>query len=160
MGLLFNPNEVFQIAVRIEENGERFYRKMAEKLDDEADVRRLFLYLADEEIKHREYYGELLADTEAVEPEESYPGEYFNYLNSYVGGIIFSQEVFEKKVEAINDAAGALDFAIAAEWDSIHFYQELQGLVPPERRDQLKEIIAEERRHFVKLSKLKRERQG
>ena len=160
MGFMFDPNEVFQIAVRIEENGERFYRKMAEKLDDEADVRRLFLFLADEEIKHRNYYSELLAAAGSVEPEESYPGEYFAYLNTYANGIIFSQEAFDRKIDEIDTAEAALDFAIGAEWDSIHFYQELQGLVPESRRNQLQEIIAEERRHFVKLSKMRKERQS
>jgi rubrerythrin len=160
MGFMFDPNEVFQIAVRIEENGERFYRQMAEKLDDEPEVRRLFLYLADEEIKHRDYYRELLESVGEVEPEEAYPGEYFDYLNSYANGIIFSQEAFEKKIAEIETLEGALDFAIGAEWDAIHFYQEMQGLVSKSRRSQLEEIIAEERRHFVKLSKIRKDRRG
>jgi rubrerythrin len=160
MGFMFDPNEIFQIAVRIEENGEGFYRRMAEKFDDEADIRRLFLFLADEEIKHRDYYRELLESAGEVEPEEAYPGEYFDYLNSYANGVIFSQEAFEKKVAEIDTVEDALDFAIAAEWDAIHFYQEMQGLVSAGRRSQLEAIIAEERRHFVKLSQIRKDRRG
>ena len=157
MGLLFDPAEVFQIAVRIEENGEKFYREMAKKLDD-PEVVSLFSYLADEEISHREFYETLLAQTESVEPEEDYPGEYFNYLYSYADGIIFSQEYFEKKLEEIASAEGALEFAIGVEWDSIHFYQELKGLVPAHHRDRLDKLIAEERRHFVRLTKIRKKK--
>lgn len=159
MGLLFDPREVFQIAVRIEENGERFYREMAEKIDD-ADVRRLFTFLAEEEVAHRRFYEGLIAEAEPFEPEESYPGEYFDHLRSYAEGIIFSQEKFEEKMKEIEDPSAALDFAIGVEWDSIHYYQELKGLVPESRRGQLDAIVAEERRHFVKLSRLRRERQA
>lgn len=157
MGLMFDPREVFQIAVRIEENGERFYRELGARLDD-AGVKELFSFLADEEIRHRRFYEGILSKSEPFEPEESYPGEYFQYLHSYAAGVIFSQEAFEKKLEEISDAVEALDFAIGVEWDSIHFYQELKGLVPESRRGQLDDVIAEERRHFVKLTKLKEER--
>ena len=157
MGLLFNPAEVFQIAVRIEVNGEKFYREMAKKLDD-PEVVSLFSYLADEEIGHREFYEALLSQIESVEPEEDYPGEYFDYLYSYADGIIFSQETFEKRLREITDEAGALAFAIGVEWDSIHYYQELKGLVPESQRQRLNDLIAEERRHFVTLTRLKKEK--
>lgn len=157
MGLMFDPREVFQIAVRIEENGERFYRELAERLND-SEVQEVFAFLADEEIKHRRFYEGVLGKSEPFEPEEGYPGEYFDYLRSYASGVIFSQEAFEKKLGEIKDAVEALDFAIGVEWDSIHFYQELKGLVPESRRGQLDEVIAEERRHFVKLTKLREAR--
>ncbi len=155
MGLLFDPREVLRIAVRIEENGERFYREMAEKLDD-ADVRRLFKFLASEEVKHREFYTSLLSEMEPFEPEEAYPGEYFQYLHSYADSNIFSQKEFEDSLERIDEPRAALDFAIAVEWDSIHFYQELKGLIPESRRGRLDALIAEERRHFVKLSNIRK----
>lgn len=157
MGLMFDPREVFQIAVRIEENGERFYREMAGRIDDE-EVRSLFAFLADEEVRHQQFYQAVLEKAEPFEPEENYPGEYFDYLHSYASGVIFSQDAFEKKLGEIRDAGAALDFAIGVEWDSIHFYQEIKGLVPKARREQLDAIVAEERKHFVKLTKLKKER--
>ena len=157
MGLLFDPNEVFKIAVRIEENGESFYREMAAKLEDE-EVKELFSFLADEEVGHRKFYQELLDKAEPFEPEEDYPGEYFDYLLSYAGGIIFNQETFEKKKSEIVEAGAALDFAIGVEWDSIHYYQELKGLVPQDRRRDLEALVNEERKHFVKLTKLRRDR--
>ena len=53
---VFEPSEVFQFAIRIEEGGEKFYREMAEKLNN-AEVKTLFSALADEEIKHRKRYN-------------------------------------------------------------------------------------------------------
>ncbi len=34
MGIMFDASEVFQLAIRIEENGEKFYRRMVEKFDE------------------------------------------------------------------------------------------------------------------------------
>ena len=59
MGLTFDPNEIFQIAVRIEVNGEKFYRAMAAKINDR-EVANLFTLLADDEVGHRRFYEELL----------------------------------------------------------------------------------------------------
>jgi rubrerythrin len=133
MGLMFDPNEIFQIAVRIEENGEKFYRAMSVKLDDR-DVASLFSFLADEEVGHRRFYEGLLAGTEPHEVEESYPGEYFEQMRAYAEGVIFNQKSFERRLAEISDVAAALDFAIGVEWDSIHYYQEMKGLVPENKR--------------------------
>ena len=156
MGLTFDPNEIFQIAVRIEVNGEKFYRTMAERLEDR-EVASLFSFLADEEVGHRRFYEGILAAADPQEVEESYPGEYFEQMRAYAEGIIFSQKNFERKLAEISDAAAALDFAIGVEWDSIHYYQEMKGLVPENKRAALDDLINEERKHFVKLVKMKKD---
>ena len=114
--------------------------------------------VSDEEVNHRKFYETLLSEMEPFEAEERYPGEYFEYLHSYADGNIFSQEAFERKLREIDSAGAALEFAIGVEWDSIHFYQELKGLVPENRRDSLDKLIAEERKHFVKLVKIRKNR--
>ena len=32
MSVIFDPSEIFQLAIRIEENGEKFYRQMSDKM--------------------------------------------------------------------------------------------------------------------------------
>jgi len=34
MAIFFSPSEIFQFAIKIEENGEAFYRKMSNKFKD------------------------------------------------------------------------------------------------------------------------------
>jgi rubrerythrin len=154
MGIIFDASEVFQLAIRIEENGEKFYRKMAEKFA-EPTTRQLFTFLADEEVGHKKIYQEILSTIETYTPHESYPGEYFAYLRSYADNIIFSQKEFDKKLETITDVMSALDFAINAEVSSILYYQEIKNIVPENKHHQIEKIVDEERKHFVMLSELK-----
>jgi len=154
MSVIFDPSEVFQLAIRIEENGEKFYRQMADKMTD-PKIKELFNFLAQEEIGHRKFYQDVLADMESFEPYESYPGEYFSYLKAYANNVIFNQEAFDEQLNTINDAITALDFAIRAELDSILYYQEIKNIVPKEKQNKVDEIVEEERRHFAKLSDIK-----
>lgn len=148
---LFEPSEVFQFAIRIEEGGEKFYRGMAGKLDD-PEVKSLFSALADEEVKHKKTYEGMVSKIEDYEPFESYPGEYFSYLRAYADNIIFTPKRMEEEMSKIKDASSALKFAIDRELDSILYYQEVKNLVPENQRSLIDKIIEEERRHFVKLT--------
>ncbi len=148
---VFEPSEVFQFAVRIEEGGEKFYRTMAERLND-ADVKSLFTTLADEEVKHKKTYQAMVAKIEDYEPVESYPGEYFAYLRAYADNILFTPAQMDDAMAGIKDAAAALKFAIDRELDSILYYQEVKNLVPKNQQGLIDKIIEEERRHFVKLT--------
>jgi rubrerythrin len=149
---IFEPSEIFQFAIRIEEGGEKFYREMAKKLNDAA-VKTLFSALADEEVKHKRTYEAMVSKIEDYEPFESYPGEYFSYLRAYADNIVFTPEKMEEEISKITDASSALKFAINRELDSILYYQEVKKLVPQNQRDSIDKIIDEERRHFVKLTK-------
>lgn len=149
---VFEPSEVFQFAIRIEEGGEKFYREMAEKLQD-AEVKSLFSALADEEVRHKKTYQGMVSKIEEYEPFESYPGEYFSYLRAYADNIIFTPKRMEQEMSKIKDASSALRFAIDRELDSILYYQEVKNLIPQNQRGLIDNIIEEERRHFVKLTK-------
>ncbi|KPL14441.1 hypothetical protein AMJ74_03385 [candidate division WOR_3 bacterium SM1_77] len=149
---VFEPSEVFQFAIRIEEGGEKFYREMAEKLQD-AEVKSLFSALADEEVRHKKTYQGMVSKIEEYEPFESYPGEYFSYLRAYADNIIFTPKRMEQEMGKIKDASSALKFAIDRELDSILYYQEIKNLIPQNQRGLIDNIIEEERRHFVKLTK-------
>lgn len=152
---LFEPSEVFQFAIRIEENGEKFYRQMVQKFED-PKVKELFSYLADEEIKHKKTYEEMVSKIEKYEPFETFPGEYFAYLRAYADKIIFTQKEFDEEIAKIKDINAALDYAINEELNSILYYQEVKNLVSENQRSIIDKIIEEERRHFVKLSEIKR----
>jgi len=152
---LFEPSEIFQFAIRIEENGEKFYRQMAQKFED-PKVQELFSFLANEEMKHKKIYEEMVSKIEKYEPFETFPGEYFAYLRTYADKIIFTQKKFDEEIANIKDISAAINYAINAELDSVLYYQEIKNLVPENQRKIIEGIIEEERRHFVKLSEIKR----
>ena len=155
MSNIFNASEIYQFAIRIEENGEKFYRKMAKKLD-EPKIKELFTFIADEEIQHKKIFENMLSKIESYEPPESYPGEYFEYLRAYVDNVLFSINKFDEDVEKIHNALEAIQFAIDKELDSVLYYQEMRNVVLAHQKELIKNIIEEERRHVVKLSEIKR----
>ena len=159
---IFDGSEVFQFAIRIEENGEKFYRHAAVITEDET-ARYLFNHLADEEIKHKNIFSDmfrkmdLLKKMDVPDQAESYPGEYMAYLRNYLDhNIIFSRKA-DADFAHIQDTRAAIDFAIDRETDSILYYSEFKQFVPAGDRGLVDQVIAEERKHFLKLMEFKKE---
>jgi rubrerythrin len=151
----FTAGDVVQFAVRLEENGESFYRKAAAASDNKT-VADLFNRLAEDETKHKKIFEGLLSQVKWIEPAESYPGEYFAYLKNYMDGrVVFSSDL-KGELSGIRGVAGALDFAIQRELDSVLYYQELKAFVPKKDFGILDKIIAEERTHFSMLTEAKK----
>lgn len=150
---VFDASEVFQFAIRIEENGEKFYRYV-EGITEDEEKKKVFSYLADEEVRHRKVFEALLSKIEKYEPPESYPGEYFAYLRAYVDNIIFARENLESELSGIKDTCSAVGFAIQRELESILYYEEVKKFVSEGQRHLVDGIADEERKHFLKLKEL------
>jgi len=90
MTFFFDVSEIFQFAIKIEENGVKFYQNVAQIVGD--DLKDIFLYLADEEITHRRKFEELVFHRGTYEPFERYSGEYLTYLQAYIDTIIFTDD--------------------------------------------------------------------
>jgi rubrerythrin len=154
-GTLFTASDVLQFAVRLEEDGELFYREAADR-SKKFEVKKLFNTLASEEAEHKKTFEEILSKVTLIEPREDYPGEYLAYIHDYIDGKIFVA-LDDKSAEAeTRNVATALDFAISREMESIHYYQELKAFVSIEDHETLDKIIDVERRHFMQLSKAKK----
>lgn len=153
---IFAAAEIVQLAIRIEENGEEFYRLMAQKTRDK-NIKDIFSYLADQEIKHGQTFRELLSRVEHYEPAESYPGEYFSYLRAYADEHIFTQEKKGRLVaRKIKSAKEGVKFALGIERDSILYYLEAKNLVPEGQKETIGKIVEEERRHYLTLTEVKK----
>lgn len=155
--VIFNAHEVFDIAIRIEQNGENAYRNLAFKFNEDK-IRQLFTFLADEEVKHREYFSTLARDAIKYEQDvpESFAGEYLEYFKSYVDGKVFSSDTLDAVLNQITTPDEALLFAIQRELDSILYYQEVKSLVSEKQKKFIDQIIDEERQHFLRLQQLRK----
>lgn len=155
MGSLFEASDIFEIAMRIEENGSNFYRFAVQIAKDE-EAKKMFSHLAEEEDKHKAIFKGMLSKIETHYPPENYPDEYGVYLRNYAdNNLIFKKEALDKELVGIKDTLSAVDFAIRRELDSILYYQEIKGFVPSSEHGSIDEIINEERRHFNLLSKIR-----
>lgn len=159
MSIFFNASEILQFAIRIEENGEKFYRYAVRIAEDE-NTKKIFNYLADEEINHKKIFEDLLSRIEKHEPVESYPGEYFAYLRAYVDENVFTNDMLNKEISRVKNTLSAINFGIQRELDSILYYHEVKTFVPKSQHDLIDKIIGEERKHFSKLSQLRKKYQG
>ncbi|MFA7158743.1 MAG: ferritin family protein [Kiritimatiellia bacterium] len=152
---MFEASEIFNFAVRIEENGEMLYRKVAKQTKD-PKVRKLFLFLAEEDVRHAGIFAKMALELKRHDPIEMYPGEYAAYMKAYTAEIIFPASVTEE-LPGAEDAIAALDFGIRRELDSIMYYIQVRELVPESQAKLIDKIIEEERGHFLKFSVLKRD---
>jgi len=151
-------HDVVNFAVRIEENGERFYREAAETVTDQS-VKELFNRLAREEMGHKKTFEKVLSSLGTIRQPETYEGEYLLYLTAFIDGkAVFKDHPRIPELAKASTVIGALDFAIQRELDSILFYQEMRGYVMgPDHASTVDLIIDEEKMHFAILSKLRRE---
>lgn len=153
---VFEASDIVEIAIRIEENGANFY-KFAEQIAKQEEAKKLFASLAIEEVAHKKIFESIFAKMEKYNPPESYDGEYSSYLRDYVdSNIIFTREAMDKELAKVKDTLTALDFAIRRELDSILYYHEIKRFVPVTQHATLDQIINEERKHFSKLSEVKK----
>jgi rubrerythrin len=153
---ILSASEVLEFAVKVEENGERFYMSVADRFQETAQ-REMFNFLAAEEKKHRETFTKLSKGAQQQNSRPGYPDEYEAYLQAYADTLIFTDSALKKEVERISTVKEACEFGIRMELDSILYYQEIKNFVPENERDGIDSIIAEERRHFIKLTELKKE---
>jgi rubrerythrin len=150
--VVFDASDIAEVAIRIEENGARFYRHAAGVAGSEA-LKTLFCRLAEDEEKHGKLFSALRAELTPHIPPESYDGEYTAYLHRYVDDIlVFKTGDLTAELAKIRNASDALDFAIRRELDSIFYYQQMGDLLPADRREAVDRIIAEEKNHFKILA--------
>jgi rubrerythrin len=152
----FSAKEIFDMAIRIEENGGRFYRKAAELQPDE-ESRAFLEKLAVMEDRHAQLFEKMLvglADEEKAptvfDPNDE-SSQYLAAMADTHGG-----EGSPSAADALTGSESLkeiIDIAIGLEKESILFYLGLKDFVPPKHgQDKLDEIIAEERRHIIQLN--------
>jgi len=151
---IFEAKEIFKFAIRIEENGEKFYR-FASKLTEDEEIKDMFNYLADEEVKHKDIFTNLLSDITKDVSFDNYSDEYMDYLRCYVDNVIFTDEQLKTQEKEVDDVPSAIRFAMQRELDSILYYHEVEKLIADNKRPLIEKIIEEERKHYATLSDMK-----
>lgn len=152
MSSFFDVSEIGQFAVKIEENGEKFYRYAAQ-IAKEDSVKQMFEYLANEENNHKVTFQKILLTIKQYEPLETYSGEYGMYLKAYIDNIIFSN--LDEERSRVKDVLSAIKFGMQRELESILYYQEIKNFMK-NQQEVIDTIIEEERKHFSTLSELKK----
>ena len=146
---MFTAEEILEMAIRIERNGESTYREAIEKAAN-PQIESLLGWMADEEKSHADFFLELkekLAASASNPVADAFGSE---ILDKLLGNQRFSLEGVDfGKVEQVKDLIGVF---IEFEEDTILFYQMLESFLQDEQaRRQLRLVIDEENRHIRKL---------
>ena len=158
MAIVFNTDEVFEMAIRIENNGAAFYRKAA-SLQSDTKNQKFLESLANMEDQHKRIFTEMR--TTLTEKDKSPKvfdpydevSQYLAAMADNMGGE-GSPSVAESLTgnETLEEI---LQTAVGLEKDSILFYLGIKDLIPSRSgQDRIDDIIKEERRHVIQLSNL------
>jgi rubrerythrin len=155
MSVMFNADEVFEMAEQIERSAAKFYREAAAKAPEQ-QVRDLFLRLAAMEDVHLRTFQQMrtsLSDQEKGGTTFDPEGEAALYLQAMADDRGFEgMRGRNVKLTGQESTRELLEIAIGAERNSVLYYVGLKEMVPTEAgRSKVQTIISEEVRHAADL---------
>lgn len=150
MESLFHIDEVFEMAIQMEENGAEFYRQAANNTGNQ-EAKALLNKLAAMEIEHKATFKRLRSEVAQSKNQDAFfdpQGEGALYLKAIVNTKVF----FEKEIDT-SSLEEVLKEAIWAEKDTTVFYLGIrQNMSEEEPKRQIDKIIEEEMSHIRILS--------
>jgi len=161
MSIDFNADEIFQIGIQIETNGQTFYETVARNTSDPS-AKKLFLDLAKWESEHIELFKKLRQGL----PDSAIRGDLFDpnqelhlYLKATADSHVFIRNKdIPQLASKCKTPIEALDLAVAFEKDSVVFYTTMKKLVPEHLgKGTIDTLIDEEVRHIFILIQKKKE---
>jgi len=156
MAIAFSADEVFEMGMDIERNGEAYYRKAAALSKDEK-VKGIFADLMQQEQRHYQIFKAL---REKLPPKASLPtvadpeGEEYLYLDALVKSRLFnSVHEAESLAAKVSSAVDALRAALSFEKDTVLFFQMMKGMTDEHLgRNEIDRLIEEEHSHIVRIA--------
>ncbi len=146
----FNANDIFEMAVKIEQNGAIFYRNAAKQIEDEGN-KNFLLELARMEDGHVVVFSNMQKQlkNEAIFSNDFDPDdENILYLKA-----LADTRVFFEKEQPDDSFKSILRTAIQTEKDSIAFYLGMKGLISANSgQSKIDDIIKEEMSHIRLLA--------
>ncbi len=158
-GSQINIDDILGVAVKIEQEGELFYRAAARNISHPA-VRRLLISLAKAEVKHRRQFSKMrdvIRERTDVNIGRRLDVDNFiaDYLLEQGGSPIFEgldPEEFARRKTMIQ----VLDAAIALEDEAVDFYSKLRSEMGSlMEMGVLDKIVDQERKHAASLRKIR-----
>ena len=149
---MFSAKEIIELAIKIEKNGEAVYRSAIEKVPNPG-LAPLLEWMADEEVKHANWFAELKHNLETKNENPFVEEMGHELFNEMLGDKNFSlKDVDFAAIEEIDDL---IETFIEFEKDSIIFYEVLKPFVEdPVVREYLNKIIDEEKHHIELLKEI------
>jgi rubrerythrin len=149
---LLTGDEIVEIAIRLEENGEAFYNAAAEKATTPGVIA-LFEELALQEQYHRRAFEQMGRGVVEINLTPEQWEEFQDYTDA-----LLRQSFFADPENALNvatkaeDERAALQSALDFEKEAMLFFHELRDVVKGTGKQVVERIIDEEKQHVQRLS--------
>ena len=122
------PRKAIEFAVKTEELGVKFYKQLAVRFSDQADLKEMFELLAQDEVVHGNQFRTLLAETPPDEGVST--GPEFDYLRAMsLSQFFMGDEGLKKKCNEIKNKNAALSLAFELEKATLHYYQAMKEVL-------------------------------
>lgn len=152
--MIYSGVDLLQVALRIELNGEIFYKKAA-SITKDAEVRNLLENLANEENKHADFFKDLRKQIESKQIIFHDMTENEMLIQHLADTHVFKKDASPNDFTIENnDSKELLKNALRFEKDTIVFFNELKEQLGDEGKKVVEIIIAEEKTHIRKISDL------
>jgi rubrerythrin len=149
---LLTGDELVEIAMRLEQEGEAFYNAAAERANT-AQIKELFEELALQEQYHYRTFQQMGRDIVRTALSDDQWDQFQEY-----SGALLNQRIFDKphgalsKVASVQDEREALEAALGFEKETLQFYHGLRDVVRGADQQTVDRIIGEEEQHIRRLS--------
>ncbi len=151
---MFTIADIYNIAIQVEKNGEKEYKKAALKTSL-PKLKEVYTWMAKQEGLHANWFTRLMRE----KPDQSKSQQELNEMGREMLQTIIRESHFpveEKELEEITDPVDAINFAILQEKETITLYQFLSSLVEDDDvKADLQEIVAEEEGHITILKQMR-----
>ena len=149
---MFTAQDILEIAIRLENNGEKTYRDARRHNSDEC-LKTLLEWIAEEERSHANWFTRLKARLSTGQDHHLLAELSQALVEDVVKGQAFSLQ--EVDFAEIDTPAKMIHTFIGFEEDTIAFYQVLKSLIDDSAIvAQLDQIISEENTHIAKFQEM------
>ena len=157
MSIYFSGEEIVEMGIKIEEMGQNFYESYAKDTKDE-EIKKLFTFLAGEEVKHKKRFQKILDSMKRGEFSIVFDSEAVDqYFEAIVNTRIFTTpESAISLAKSSRDAIEAVNNAIAFEKDTLVFFYGFMEIVKDETREVIMKLVDEEKSHIRMLYDIKK----
>jgi rubrerythrin len=146
---VFSLRDILQIAVQLENNGEKVYRQAAAK-SNQGSLCAFMAWMADQEAAHARWFERMRPSVAQDSDDAELLRMGRELLEEVVGGHSFSLDDLD--LSRIDKLEELIRVSIEFEKDTALFYEMLAAFVQDqESRSLLEQIIAEEHRHVRML---------
>ena len=146
---MFTLYEIYDLAVKIEKNGEKYFRESVKKVSNPS-LKTLFQWLAEQEVKHGKWFMQKKESSKAGTETIALDEMSSKMLQDILGDQRFS--LGEVEFAHIDTVGRLLSIATEFEEDTIIFFRMLRSLIEDDESLRgLDEIIEEENHHIQVL---------